>query len=78
MKNKFNFLQISNWIYISLIQIKNFNLKNKNEQKEILLQQKKIFMIIKEVLLKKRQLYGINLEFLKNLKEIKKEYGIHE
>jgi hypothetical protein len=84
MKNSFNFIQVANWIYIIKIKLKNFRLKidkekiSKQEALKILNEQKRHLELIKEVLNKNIRLMGIQSDFLKNLKQIKKEYGIEE
>jgi hypothetical protein len=51
---------------------------SKQEAIQLLEQQKRQLELIKDVLNKKTQLVGIQADFLKNLKEIKKDYGIEE
>ncbi len=80
MKNKFNFLQIANWLYFcreNLQKIKN-NIKivNDQETKEQLLQEINKLNILIDVLNKKKTIHGISPKFLKNLQQIKKDYGI--
>lgn len=80
MKNKFNFLQIANWIYIcitNLKKIKNSNITNK-EKIEILTLEKRKILLVKDIINKKATLHGISPEFLKKLGEIKKEYGLKD
>lgn len=84
MKYSFNFLQVANWIYIVRTNLKNLRTKLDKEkvskQEAILLleQQKRYLELIKDILNKKTKLIGIQPDFLKNLKEIKKQYGIEE
>ncbi len=84
MKNSFNFIQVANWIYVIKIKLKNFRLRidkekiTKQEALKILNEQKRHLELIKEVLNKNVRLMGIQSDFLKNLKEIKKEHGIEE
>ncbi len=80
MKNKFNFLQIANWVYFciqNLKSIKNTNLSNEEVKLKLQIEIKKL-EIIKDVLNKQKKLQGINSQFLKNLSSIKKDYGIIE
>lgn len=82
MKNKFNFLQVANWIFICIQNLDKLNKNSKNMSKDEfrirLLEEKRKIVIIKEVLLRKRNLFGISNEFIKNLPDIKKQYGIQE
>lgn len=84
MKNKFNFIQITNWLMIcreNIIAIREQILKeelSKEQAVEKLLAEKKRISILKDILDKKVQLHGIQKDFLKKLKELKKEYGIEE
>lgn len=82
MKTIFNFLQIANWLYFckkNLEQIKTLlNNDNKEEIIKKLQQEKNKLIILKSVLLRERNIHGISPIFLKNLKQIKKEYGILE
>ena len=84
MKYSFNFLQIANWVYIIRTALKNFRLRldeekiSKNETIQFLKSQKRQLELIKDILNKKTRLHGIQPEFIKNLKEIKKQYGVEE
>jgi len=84
MKNNFNFLQVANWIYIIRTNLKDFRVRldkekiNKEEALNILKSQKRHLELIKDILNKNVRLMGIQPDFLKNLKQIKKEYGIEE
>jgi hypothetical protein len=84
MKNRFNFIQVANWVYLIRTNLKAFREKldkekvSKQEALELLQQQKRHLELIKEILNKKVNLLGIQPDFLKNLKEIKKMYGIEE
>lgn len=84
MKYSFNFIQVANWVYILRTKLKEFRIRldrekvSKEETLQLLKQQKRQLELIKEVLNKKTRLLGIQPEFLKNLKEIKKQYGIED
>lgn len=84
MKYKFSFIQITNWLMIcrqNLIKIReeaSDNLSNKDEILKKLKKQKADLLLVKDILNRKVKLHGINPNFLKNLKEIKKEYGLEE
>ena len=84
MKSNFNFLQVANWVYIIRTKLKKFRLKldnekiDKQEAIKLLIQQKHQLELIKDILNKNTRLLGIQKDFLKNLKNIKKEYDIEE
>ena len=84
MKYSFNFLQVANWVYIIRTSLKDFRTRldkekvSKEEALTVLKQQKRQLELIKEILDKKTKLLGIQTSFLKNLKEIKKSYGIED
>lgn len=84
MKNNFNFIQVANWIYVLRTKLKEFRVKidkekiSKEEALDFLKAQKRQLELIKDVLNKKSRLHGIQPDFLKNLKEIKKSYGIED
>jgi len=84
MKNSFNFIQVANWVYIIRTKLKEFRVRidkektSKEEALYILNSQKHQLELIKDILNKKARLQGIQWEFLKNLKEIKRQYGIEE
>lgn len=84
MKYKFSFLQVTNWLMIcrqNLIKVReeaNDNFKNKEEIIKKLKKQKADLLLVKDILNRKVKLHGISTDFLKNLKAIKKEYGIEE
>jgi len=84
MKYNFNFIQVANWVYIIRTKLKEFRLKidkekvSKEEALELLKSQKRQLELIKDILNKKARLHGIKSDFLKNLKEIKRQYGIEE
>jgi hypothetical protein len=84
MKSSFNFLQVTNWLIVcrdNLLKIRDDVLTesiSKQEAIKRLEAEKNKLTIIKEVLERKRNLMGIQPDFLKKLKEIKKEYGIED
>ena len=84
MKYKFSFIQVTNWLMVcreNLMKIReeaNDGFKNKQEILEKLKKQKRDLLLVKEILNRKVKLHGISPDFLKNLKAIKKEYGIEE
>lgn len=84
MKNKFNFIQFTNWLIVcreSIIKIRDDILNDKltKEQAiEKLISERRKISILKDVLDKKARLHGIQPNFLIKLKEIKKQYGIED
>lgn len=82
MKNKFNFLQVANWLYFCRenLQIIKNNIKIVNEQeiKQQLMQEINKLKILIDILNRKKTIHGINPKFLKNLQQIKKDYGIND
>ncbi len=84
MKYSFNFLQVTNWLLICRENIKNLRdgvLRDeisKEKAIELLTIEKRRISTLKDILHRKVRLHGISSDFLKNLKNIKKEYGIEE
>jgi len=84
MKYNFNFIQVANWIYILRTKLKEFRTEidrekvSKREALELLNAQKRSLELIKDILNKNARLMGIQKDFIANLKEIKKQYGIEE
>lgn len=84
MKNKFNFLQFTNWLIIcrdNIIQIREQVLKeeiSKEEALERLRGEKRKIGILRGVLDRNVRLHGVQKDFLKKLKDLKKEYGIED
>lgn len=84
MKYSFNFIQVANWVYIIRTKLKEFRIRldkekiSKQEAIELLNSQKRQLELIKDILNKKSKLLGIQPDFVKNLKQIKKEYGIED
>lgn len=82
MKYNFSFLQVINWLFACKNSLSKFNeeLKTGSPKKEDLIinleMQKNKLLLVKEILNRKVKLYGISSDFLKNLKQIKKDYGI--
>ena len=84
MKNNFNFLQFTNWLLIcreNIEKIKQDVLNEnitKQEAIDRLMAEKRKIGILKDVLDRKVRLFGIQADFLKSLKELKKRYGLEE
>ena len=84
MKNKFNFLQFTNWLMVcreNIILIRDQVLREeitKEQAIEKLLAEKRRISILRNVLDRSVQLHGVQKDFLKKLKDLKKEYGIEE
>lgn len=84
MKNSFNFIQIANWVYLIRTNLKKFRLRldtenvSRDEAVKLLKLQKYHLELIKDIFNKRSTLSGIQTDFLKNLTEIKKSYGIEE
>ena len=84
MKYSFNFLQVTNWLYVCRENIKKIRDQvlreeiSKEKALEMLGNEKRRISTLKDILNRKVRLHGISSEFLKNLKEIKKEYGVED
>lgn len=84
MKSSFNFIQVANWVYILRTKLKNFRVSldtekiSKEEALKLLKEQKRQLELIKGILNKNIRLHGIQRDFLLNLKNIKKDYGIED
>jgi hypothetical protein len=82
MKYNFSFLQVINWLFACKNNLSKFSeeLKTGSQKKEDLIisleMQKNKLLLVKEILNRKVKLYGISSDFLKDLKQIKKDYGI--
>jgi len=82
MKYNFSFLQVINWLFACKTNLIKFSeeLKTGSQKKEDLIisleMQKNKLLLVKEILNRKVKLYGISSDFLKDLKQIKKDYGI--
>lgn len=84
MKYNFSFLQVINW----LVACKNNLLKieeeiekktiNDKQLIEKLKSEKRKLLLVKDILNRKTKLQGINTDFLKNFKKLKKDYGIED
>lgn len=84
MKYSFNFLQVTNWLLIcreNIKKIRDLVLTEEISQEkaiEMLITEKKKVTKLKDILHRKVRLHGVSKDFLKNLKEIKREYGIED
>jgi hypothetical protein len=84
MKYSFNLIQIANWVYVIRTKLKDLRIRldkekiSKEEALHILHAQKQSLELIKDIINKKSRLLGIQSDFIKNLKQIKKEYGIED
>jgi len=84
MKYSFNFLQVTNWLLIcreNIKKIKELVIKeeiSKEKAIQLLTSERNKVTKLKDILHRKIRLHGIQHDFLKNLKEIKKEYGIED
>jgi hypothetical protein len=84
MKYKFSFIQVTNWLMIcreNLMKIReeaNEGFEDKQIVIEKLKKQKRDLLLVKDILNRKIRLHGISPDFLKNFKQIKKEYGISD
>lgn len=84
MKYSFNFLQVANWVYVIRTKLKIFRERldketiTADEAIKTLEAQKKQLKLIKEIMMKKTKLIGIQKDFLRDLSKIKKEYGLDE
>jgi len=84
MKYNFNFIQVANWVYVIRGKLKDFRLRldkekvSKQDALENLNAQKKYLQLIKDILERNIRLVGVQKDFITNLKDIKKQYGIEE
>lgn len=84
MKSSFNFIQVTNWLVScreSLLAIREQVLTEKITKEEAIKKlelEKRKLVVLKDVLNRKANLVGIQADFLRKLKEIKKEYGIED
>jgi len=84
MKYSFNFLQVTNWLLVCRTNIKRIRDQVLNEeitkdQALVLLRaEKHKIAALKDILHRKARLHGVSKDFLQNLKDIKKEYGIED
>jgi len=84
MKYSFNFLQVTNWLMVCRENIKKIRDQvlaeqiSKEEAVRLLTNEKRRISTLKDILYRKIRLHGISKDFLKNLKEIKKEYGVED
>jgi hypothetical protein len=84
MKNSFNFLQFANWLIVCRENIQKICDEVVNEQitkeealKKLYIEKRRIY-VLKKVLDRGANLHGIRPDFLRKLKDIKKQYGIEE
>ena len=84
MKYSFNFLQVTNWLLVCRENIKKIRDQvlaeqiSKEQAIELLMVEKRRISTLKDILHRKVRLHGISKDFLKSLKEIKKEYGVED
>lgn len=84
MKYNFSILQILNWLFLCKQQTKKLRLKldeknvDKQEIIKLLHAQRKNLLLIKDVFNRKTKLSGINPDFLRSFKQIKKDYGVED
>lgn len=84
MKYSFNFIQVTNWLMVCRENIKKIRDQvlneeiSKEEAVSKLTAEKNKVTKLKDILNRKIRLHGIQKDFLKNLKEIKREYGIED
>ena len=82
MKYNFSFIQVINWLYVcrnNLLNLSDEIKEGKYNKEEIINKlniQKRNLLLVKDILNRKNKLQGINTEFLKNSKKIKKDYGV--
>lgn len=84
MKYSFNFLQVTNWLLVCRENIKKIRDSvlseaiSKEQALELLTTEKRRISVLKDILLRKTRIHGVSKDFLKNLKDIKKEYGVED
>lgn len=82
MKYAFSFIQIINWLLTCKSSLQNLASESKSLSKPELIAklklQKQKLLVVKDVLDRKTKLQGINSDFLRNFKEIKRAYGIED
>ena len=84
MKYSFNFLQVTNWLLVCRANIKRIRdqvLSEEITKEQALVQlraEKNKIAALKDILHRKSRLHGVSKDFLQNLKDIKKEYGIED
>ena len=84
MKYSFNFIQVTNWLMVCRENIKKIRDQVLNEEiskeeaiRKLIAEKNKVTKL-KDILNRKIRLHGIQKDFLNNLKEIKREYGIED
>lgn len=84
MKYSFSFMQIVNWLLMCRQNLVKFNeeLKrgdtNREETISKLKAEKRKLLLVKDALDRKVKFQGINADFLRNFKQIKKDYGVED
>lgn len=84
MKYSFSFMQIVNWLLLCRQNLATFNadLKRSETNREEIINklkaEKRKLLLVKDVLDRKVKFQGINADFLKNFKQIKKDYGVED
>lgn len=84
MKYSFSFLQIVNWLLMCRQNLASFNeeLKRSDIDKQEIINklkaEKRKLLLVKDALDRKVKFQGINAEFLRNFKQIKKDYGVED
>jgi hypothetical protein len=84
MKHSFSFIKMTNWIYSVRVRLKELRMLLDREDVpseeaiRILEGQKRQLLLLKEVMEKRVFLTGIQHDFLINLQQIKKDYGIED
>ena len=77
-------MQVTNWLLVCRENIKKIRDQvlseeiSKEEAVKLLTNEKRRISTLKQILHRKIRLHGISKDFLKNLKEIKKEYGVED
>lgn len=82
MKYNFSFMQVINWLLVCKNNLLKIEEEKQNLTREELIYklklQKEKVLIVKDILDRKVKLQGINADFLRNFKEIKRSYGIKD
>lgn len=84
MKHSFSFIRMTNWIYSVRTRLKELRVRldeediTDEEVINILEEQKRQLLLLREVMEKKVFLTGIQQDFLMNLQQIKKDYGVED
>lgn len=84
MKYNFSFLQVLNWLFVCKTNLLSFNQQlkegeiNKEQIIDKLKAERRKLLLVKDVLDRKVKLQGINADFLRSFKQIKKDYGVED